>query len=76
MDARRLGVGFHLPESFLTDAVTDYLSDPDYKDLGDDWAEAAFAELAQRVHGKQSPSRCAAGSPRRSPPGTRRAPSP
>ncbi|MFB7506143.1 hypothetical protein ACFC0P_22110, partial [Streptomyces broussonetiae] len=30
MDARRLGVGLHLPQSFLTDAAADYLSDHDY----------------------------------------------
>ncbi|MFE3865549.1 hypothetical protein ACFXPT_34745 [Streptomyces goshikiensis] len=47
MDARRLGVGLHLPQAFLTDAAADYLTD--------DWAEQAFAELAALVHGKQAP---------------------
>ncbi|WP_432071852.1 helix-turn-helix domain-containing protein [Streptomyces wuyuanensis] len=57
MDARRLGVGLHLPQAFLTDAAADYLSDTDYDQLTDDWAEHAFAELAALVHGKQAPLR-------------------
>ncbi|MFE2297909.1 hypothetical protein ACFXAW_06905 [Streptomyces sp. NPDC059445] len=57
MDARRLGVGLHLPQAFLTDAATDYLTDTDYDQLTDDWAERAFAELALLVHGKQAPLR-------------------
>ncbi|MFE4817824.1 tetratricopeptide repeat protein [Streptomyces sp. NPDC056704] len=70
MDARRLGVGLHLPQAFLTDAAIDYLSDTDYDNLTDDWAEAAFAELAHLVHGKQAPLRRAAARPARRPPGT------
>ncbi|MEV0982333.1 helix-turn-helix domain-containing protein [Streptomyces sp. NPDC049915] len=57
MDARRLGVGLHLPQAFLIDAATDYLTDSDYDQLTDDWAEQAFATLAQLVHGKQAPLR-------------------
>ncbi|WP_406224209.1 hypothetical protein [Streptomyces canus] len=57
MDARRLGVGLHLPQTFLTDAVTDYLDQSDYDQLTDDWAERAYAELAELVHGKQAPLR-------------------
>ncbi|MFC9817418.1 tetratricopeptide repeat protein [Streptomyces virginiae] len=57
MDARRLGVGLHLPQAFLTDAASDYLTDTDYDQLTDDWAEQAFAELAALVHGKQAPLR-------------------
>ncbi|MFF8867497.1 helix-turn-helix domain-containing protein [Streptomyces sp. NPDC015139] len=57
MDARRLGAGLHLPQTFLTDAATDYLSQTDYDQLTDNWAEAAFAELAEPVHGKQAPLR-------------------
>ncbi|MFD6750902.1 helix-turn-helix transcriptional regulator, partial [Streptomyces anthocyanicus] len=57
MDARRLGVGLHLPQAFLTDAAPDYLTDTDYDQLTDDWAEQAFAELAALVHGKQAPLR-------------------
>ncbi|WP_338059965.1 helix-turn-helix transcriptional regulator, partial [Streptomyces griseoruber] len=57
MDARRLGVGLHLPQAFLTDAAPDYLSDDDYDQLADDWAEQAYAELAEQVHGKQAPLR-------------------
>ncbi|MFD8578053.1 helix-turn-helix domain-containing protein [Streptomyces virginiae] len=59
MDARRLGVGLHLPQAFLTDAASDYLTDTDYDydQLTDDWAEQAFAELAALVHSKQAPLR-------------------
>ncbi|MFF0204428.1 hypothetical protein [Streptomyces sp. NPDC005017] len=57
MDARRLGAGLHLPQAFLIDAATDYLSDIDYDQLTDDWAERALAELAEPVHGKQAPLR-------------------
>ncbi|MFF3020155.1 hypothetical protein [Streptomyces sp. NPDC057939] len=72
MDARRLGVGLHLPQAFLTDAATDYLTDTDYDQLTDDWAEQAFAELAALVHGKQAPLRRTTPRTRRRPP----APSP
>ncbi|MFF3737431.1 helix-turn-helix domain-containing protein [Streptomyces sp. NPDC002566] len=57
MDARRLGVGLHLPLAFLIDAAIDYLSDQDYDDLTEDWAEAALADLARPVHGRQAPLR-------------------
>ncbi|MCX5009212.1 sel1 repeat family protein [Streptomyces sp. NBC_00638] len=78
MDARRLGVGLHLPQAFLTDAATDYLTDVDYDQLTDDWAERAFAELAELVHGKQAPLRRATPrAPRRPPvPSTADAPAP
>ncbi|KMO96064.1 helix-turn-helix domain-containing protein [Streptomyces roseus] len=72
MDARRLGVGLHLPQAFLTDAATDYLTDTDYDHLSDDWAEQVFAELAALVHGKQAPLRRTTPRTRRRPP----APSP
>ncbi|MFH8753637.1 hypothetical protein ACH4GK_38485 [Streptomyces rimosus] len=70
MDARRLGVGLHLAQTFLTDAAADYLTDTDYDQLTDDWAEQAFAELARLVHGKQAPLRRAAPRPKRRPPGS------
>lgn len=57
MDTRRLGVGLHLPQGFLTDAAPGYLSQADYDQLTDDWAEQAYAELAGPVHGKQAPLR-------------------
>ncbi|MFB7280264.1 hypothetical protein ACFCZV_24410 [Streptomyces hydrogenans] len=57
MDARRLGVGLHLSQAFLTDAASDYLTDTDYDQLTDDWAERAYAELALLGHGKQAPLR-------------------
>ncbi|MEU4610238.1 helix-turn-helix domain-containing protein [Streptomyces umbrinus] len=69
MDARRLGVDLHLPQTFLTDAAIDYLSDQDYDELADDWAEAAFADLARLVHGKQAPLRRTGARPKRRPPG-------
>ncbi|MFJ5780425.1 hypothetical protein [Streptomyces sp. NPDC093094] len=52
MDARRLGVGLHLPQAFLTDAAPGYLTDLDHDQLTDDWAEQAYAELAEPVHGR------------------------
>ncbi|MEU4272240.1 hypothetical protein [Streptomyces sp. NPDC026092] len=70
MDARRLGVGLYLPQSFLIDAALDYLAEADYDHLADDWAEAAFAELARPVHGRQAPLRRASPRPVRRPPGT------
>ncbi|MGQ4464686.1 hypothetical protein ACN6LC_003797 [Streptomyces violaceoruber] len=69
MDARRLDVGLHLPQAFLTDAALDYLSDIDHDQLTDDWAEAAFAELAHLVHGKQAPLRRVNPRPQRRLPG-------
>ncbi|MEU6260472.1 hypothetical protein [Streptomyces sp. NPDC047043] len=57
MDARRLGVGVHLPQLFLAEACVDYLDDVDYVQLGEGWVESAFAELTRLVHGKQAPLR-------------------
>ncbi|MET9110040.1 helix-turn-helix domain-containing protein [Streptomyces zhihengii] len=68
MDARRLGVGLHLPQAFLTDAATDYLSQSDYDQLTDGWVEQAYAELAKPVHGKQAPLRQTSPRPVRRPP--------
>ncbi|MFD5895930.1 helix-turn-helix domain-containing protein, partial [Streptomyces sp. NPDC060366] len=68
MDARRLGVGLHLPQAFLTDAATDYLSQNDYDQLTEGWAEQAYAELAKPVHGKQAPLRQTSRRPVRRPP--------
>ncbi|MEU9529073.1 hypothetical protein AB0D58_27280 [Streptomyces sp. NPDC048210] len=68
MDARRLGTGLHLPQAFLTAAAADYLSDHDYDQLTDDWAEQAYAELAEQVHGKQAPLRRTTPRPTRRPP--------
>lgn len=68
MDARRLGVGLHLPQAFLTEAAVDYLTDTDYDHLTEDWAEQVFAELAEPVHGKQAPLRRTTPRPRRRPP--------
>ncbi|MFE2611611.1 helix-turn-helix domain-containing protein [Streptomyces mirabilis] len=70
MDARRLGVGLHLPETFLTAAATDYLSDSDYAELDGDWAEVAYAEIARPVHGKLAPLRRASTRPTCETPGS------
>ncbi|MGK5450199.1 helix-turn-helix domain-containing protein [Streptomyces radiopugnans] len=70
MDARRLGIGLHLPQAFLIDAAVDYLSDHDLAELPEDWAEQAFADLAHLVHGRQASLRRAAVRPRRRPPGS------
>ncbi|MFI8164196.1 hypothetical protein ACIF6I_33975 [Streptomyces microflavus] len=69
MDARRLGVGLHLPQAFLTDAAVDYLHDSDWDRLTEDWAEKAYAELAEQVHGKQAQLRRVTPRPQRRPPG-------
>lgn len=75
MDARRLGIGLHLSQPFLTDAAADYLTDVDYDQLTDDWAEAAYAELARLVHGKQAPLRRVSPRPGRRRPQAQPAPS-
>ncbi|MFE1876791.1 tetratricopeptide repeat protein [Streptomyces sp. NPDC059496] len=69
MDARRLGAGLHLPQAFLMDAATDYLTDHDYDELTDDWAQTAFVNLARPGHGKQAPLRRTNPRPLRHPPG-------
>ncbi len=71
MDARRLGVGPHLPQAFLTDAAADYLTDHDWDQLTEGWAAAdgAYADLARPVHGKQAPLRHVNTRPRPRPPG-------
>ncbi|MFG3259057.1 helix-turn-helix domain-containing protein [Streptomyces sp. NPDC048172] len=68
MDARRLGVGLHLPRAFLTDAAADYFNQDDYDQLTDDWSERAYAELAEPVHGKHASLRCTTLRPARRPP--------
>ncbi|MHA6764037.1 tetratricopeptide repeat protein [Streptacidiphilus sp. PAMC 29251] len=74
MDARRLGVGPYLPQPFLTDAAADYLTDHDFAQLTDDWAEIAYADLARPVHGKQAPLTRVNPRPARRPPGPPPAP--
>ena len=69
MDARRLGVGLHLPKVFLTEAATDYLAGADYQHLSEDWAEATCAGLAQPVHGNQAPLSRIRQRPKHRPPG-------
>ncbi|MGW9211239.1 hypothetical protein ACWGR4_30190 [Embleya sp. NPDC055664] len=66
MDARRLGVGPHLPRAFLVGSSADYL-DGNVRDfLGDDWADIALDELARPGHGTHAPLR-RTGHPRRRP---------
>ncbi|MGW6455196.1 hypothetical protein ACWF94_04590 [Streptomyces sp. NPDC055078] len=69
MDARRLGAGVDLPQTFLADAAIDYLGDLDHDTLPEDWAQSAFAELARPVHGRQAPLRRTAPRPGHRPPG-------
>ncbi|MEV7523826.1 transcriptional regulator [Streptomyces sp. NPDC091371] len=57
VDARRLGVGPHLPYAFLTQAAEDYLTDDEYDTLEDDWYERAFTETGRAVHGDLAPLR-------------------
>ncbi|MFJ2240930.1 helix-turn-helix domain-containing protein [Streptomyces sp. NPDC087859] len=49
MDACRLGTSNPLPQSFLTDAAIDYLSDSAFDMLTEDWVEQVFAELTRPV---------------------------
>ncbi|MEU0112842.1 transcriptional regulator [Streptomyces bobili] len=51
MDARRLGVGLHIPHDFLASAVEDYLTDAQYDLLPDNWFEQALADASQPVRG-------------------------
>ncbi|MEU3447331.1 hypothetical protein AB0H29_08870 [Streptomyces thermolilacinus] len=69
MDARRLGVGLHLPRAFLAEAAPGYLADYDFDQLTNDWSEAAFTELAHAVHGKLSPLLGVKARPSYRPPG-------
>ncbi|MFD4737596.1 tetratricopeptide repeat protein [Streptomyces virginiae] len=57
MDARRLGVGLHLPIDFLADAAADYFSDHEYDLLANDWVDQALDELTKPVHGHLAPLR-------------------
>ena len=70
MDARRLGVGLHLPQAFLTHATADYLTDTEYDQLTKvkNWAGRAYAELAKEVHGKEAPLRSSTPRTQRRPP--------
>ncbi|WP_328755812.1 helix-turn-helix domain-containing protein [Streptomyces sp. NBC_00271] len=70
MDARRLGVSLNLPQAFLVDAAIDYLSENDHAQLSEDWVQAALAELAHPVHGKQAPLRHTPVRPKRRSPGS------
>ncbi|WP_344407134.1 hypothetical protein [Streptomyces longisporus] len=57
MDARRLGVGPHLPLPFLKQAVESYLDNNDHDALSDDWLDQALEELSRPVHGNLAPLR-------------------
>jgi hypothetical protein len=72
MDARRLGAKLHFPQAFLNDAAVDYLSDQDFDELTEDWAQAVFADLTRHVHGKQAPLRRTGDRPKRRPPASPR----
>ncbi|MEU2975429.1 helix-turn-helix transcriptional regulator [Streptomyces hirsutus] len=51
MDARRLGIGLHIPHGFLADAVEGYLTDVQYDLLPSNWFEQALADASQLVRG-------------------------
>ncbi|GAA4063829.1 helix-turn-helix domain-containing protein [Streptomyces shaanxiensis] len=57
MDARRLGVGLHLPLAFLEGAAADYLTDDEYSTLAENWLEQALTETSDPVHGNLAPLR-------------------
>ncbi|MFY7067844.1 hypothetical protein ACOQFV_18480, partial [Nocardiopsis changdeensis] len=57
MDARLLGVGFHLPLNFLAEAAEDYLTDDEIDALDDQWMEAGLRETRLPVHGGWAPLR-------------------
>ncbi|MER5584635.1 hypothetical protein ABT090_23745 [Streptomyces asoensis] len=52
MDARRLGVGLHLPQELLLGAAPGYLTDDEQDELDDAWETAALADLARRIRGR------------------------
>ncbi|MEU5537243.1 helix-turn-helix transcriptional regulator [Streptomyces sp. NPDC020362] len=57
MDARRLGVGLHVPLAFLAEAAEDYLTDDERDALDDHWLEQALADTGEPVHGNLAPLR-------------------
>ncbi|MFC5031661.1 transcriptional regulator [Streptomyces sp. DSM 41987] len=57
MDARRLGVGLHVPLAFLVEAAEDYLTDDERDALEDHWFEQALADTGEPVHGNLAPLR-------------------
>ncbi|WP_353946004.1 transcriptional regulator [Streptomyces sp. HUAS MG91] len=57
MDARRLGVGAHIPVAFLEHAVEGYLDDAEYDELSDDWLDLALTDVTRPVHGRYAPLR-------------------
>jgi TPR repeat protein len=70
VDARRLGVGPHLPRGLLVDAAVGYLHADDYDTLADDWVQRALVELAEPVHGNLAPLRRVRERLGQHPPGT------
>ncbi len=57
VDARRLGVGLHLPLKFLEQAGEGYLTDDELDALDDRWVERGLAETGEPVHGGRAPLR-------------------
>jgi TPR repeat protein/transcriptional regulator with XRE-family HTH domain len=55
MDGRRFGVGNHIAGNFLAHAAEDYLTDPEYLTLRDNWLYEAFCESNRPVHGNLAP---------------------
>ncbi|WKN18869.1 hypothetical protein NEH83_34610 [Streptomyces sp. JUS-F4] len=65
MDARRLGIGLHIPHGFLSDAVEGYLTDVQYDLLPDNWFTQALADASQLVRGNLAALRRARTRPSR-----------
>ena len=55
MDARRLGMGGGLPQSFLEAAAPGYLTDAEWDTLGEDWLEQALSYTAKPCKGVPGP---------------------
>jgi hypothetical protein len=55
MDARRLGMGFGLPQAFLSSAAPGYLIDAEWDSLGEDWLDLALAYAAVPCKGVHGP---------------------
>jgi hypothetical protein len=70
MDARRLGTGISLPQTFLEASATGYLTAAEWDGLREDWLEKTLAYTADPCKGAHGPW------PASAPPGQERRPQP
>ncbi|MCF2533001.1 transcriptional regulator [Yinghuangia soli] len=56
VDARRMGMGLHVPGAFLEAAAEGYFTEPEWDALEDHWFEDALAAAVRPVLGGSSPS--------------------